>query len=187
MDVSTPPIPINKGVLQGGILSPVLFNIYINDLIIELKQKGASDVCAYADDIAVICQGRSKLEEIIETTKNWCALNKIGMNNSKSGIMKIKKRTDRRKQNEFISEVPVVHEYKYLGITISESLKLGLHMKKLQGRLKNFKTMMARLRPTLMSLKTRIELWKTFYRCHVQQAIESCFVNATSFKKLKTM
>ena len=46
VDVSTTPIPINKGVLQGGILSPILFNIYINCMVEGLMNSGAADVCA---------------------------------------------------------------------------------------------------------------------------------------------
>ena len=49
--------PIKKGVIQGGIISPTLFNIFLNDLIIKLK---AIDVYifAYADDIAICGLGK---------------------------------------------------------------------------------------------------------------------------------
>lgn len=92
VDISTPQIPINKGVLQGGILSPILFNIYINDMIEDLLNTGAADVSAYADDIAITCVGRESLETAIRVTRAWCDTNKIAMNNSKSGILVVKKR-----------------------------------------------------------------------------------------------
>ena len=47
---------IRKGVPQGGCLSPILFNIYINPLITALRDTGVQ-VLAYADDIVFLAQG----------------------------------------------------------------------------------------------------------------------------------
>jgi hypothetical protein len=72
-------INVNKGVLQGGILSPWLFNIYIDDLITSLKDI-SFDVLAYADDIAVICRNREELEKVIDLLEEWSNVNEIAVN-----------------------------------------------------------------------------------------------------------
>ena len=52
-------ITINSGVKQGGILSPLFYNVYVDDLIIKLKHKNWGGTIGglyfgtvfYADDI----------------------------------------------------------------------------------------------------------------------------------------
>ena len=44
---------INKGVIQGGTISPTLFTVFINDLLVLLDKQGYH-VFAYADDIAIL-------------------------------------------------------------------------------------------------------------------------------------
>ena len=67
--------PINCGVRQGGILSPILFSIYMDDLLIELRESGYgaylsnlfSGSILYADDVCLIsrsCFGLQKMLDI---------------------------------------------------------------------------------------------------------------------------
>ena len=47
---------INQGVIQGGIISPTLFTVFVNDLLNSLDS-GGYQVFAYADDIAIVGTG----------------------------------------------------------------------------------------------------------------------------------
>ena len=60
-----PAINVNKGLMQGAMMSPILFNIFI-DGFITLLDRGAWDVLGFADDIAIICQNQKELSLVIE-------------------------------------------------------------------------------------------------------------------------
>ena len=59
-------VDINRGVIQGGVLSPTLFLIMFNDLIKELKEKKL-EALAYADDLAIVGVGKQELKKAITT------------------------------------------------------------------------------------------------------------------------
>ena len=54
---------VSNSVRQSGVLPPVLFTIYIDKLLLELRQQGVgwywnshfAGACAYADDLATLC------------------------------------------------------------------------------------------------------------------------------------
>ena len=54
---------VGNGVKQGGVLSPILFNLYIDRLLIRLQKSGVGchmnniymGALSYADDITISC------------------------------------------------------------------------------------------------------------------------------------
>ena len=61
-------MPIRRGVIQGGVISPTLFIIMFNDLMRELKDKRFIAL-AYADDLAIIGFNKSELKRAIDTVE----------------------------------------------------------------------------------------------------------------------
>jgi hypothetical protein len=124
-------IKINRGVKQGGVLSPQLFNFFINELLEILKNSGMGIRCGntnlpimgYCDDTQLlanlICELQRMIDICVDYSKKWL----MKYNIKKSMIMNIgyqmiKNEDIKIKINDRV--LPVVSECKYLGLKITE-------------------------------------------------------------------
>ena len=82
-----------KGVQQGSVISPSLFNIYIDSLIETLKSDTIA-IHAWADDISFTCKNKQQLIRAINSAEEWCSKKGMAINKAKSGILALRK--DRR-------------------------------------------------------------------------------------------
>ena len=81
-----------NGIKQGGVLSPILFCIYIDDLLIGLEKQGYGcfigklfyGVLAYADDIILLAPSLSALRVMLDFCSNYAVLHNITFNAMKS-------------------------------------------------------------------------------------------------------
>lgn len=74
-----------QGTPQGGPLSPVLANIYLDPLDKELEDRGLS-FCRYADDINIYVRSERSAERVFESITRWIEKHlKLQINRGKSG------------------------------------------------------------------------------------------------------
>lgn len=74
-----------EGTPQGGPLSPLLANIYLHPLDLELEKRGLAFV-RYADDIAIFCASARSAQRVLESVTRWIESElKLPVNRAKSG------------------------------------------------------------------------------------------------------
>ena len=133
------PIAKKCGVMQGSIISPILFNIYIDKLAIKLQEMKDCTSILFCDDILLKANSDSLMQVMLDKCTNWALSHKMkfGMNKSKMIKQESKSppiqttldhlwnassisatRAQHSKDAKFYldgCEVDSVDEYKYLG------------------------------------------------------------------------
>ena len=88
-------IGINRGVKQGGILSPFLFNAFMDSLIVDCKALGIGahwnelnvSILAYCDDVILIAPSLEQRRALINTANGFGQFWQLTFNRSKCVVM----------------------------------------------------------------------------------------------------
>ncbi|XP_053402804.1 uncharacterized protein LOC128558049 [Mercenaria mercenaria] len=137
---STEWFDVKSGLRQGCILSPLLFNLYINDLAVFLKSLdigvkiGDELLCIllYADDIVLLAENAADLQKLLNALRDWCNLNDMNINVSKSKIIHFRPPSCSRTNQVFTcgnDTLEIVDRYTYLGLLMHEHLDLNVMVK----------------------------------------------------------
>ena len=115
-----------SGVRQGGVLSPHLFAIYIDDLIVKLRSLKNGCYIAdlflacivYADDICLLAPTRSAMQLLLNTCEeyglSWC----LTYNPKKTKVMIFGNDLDSPSLSMYGNLLDYVRDYKYLGVNV---------------------------------------------------------------------
>lgn len=129
----TQEVNYNCGVRQGCPASPILFDLYINDIFEGIKGiivPGLVDRIPgllFADDAVALAESEEDLEQAILILNNWAIKWEMKMNVNKCGIIYFPPRTSNdtvaiRPMKIGDETIPVVDKYTYLGISIEKDL-----------------------------------------------------------------
>ena len=82
--------PCPAGVPQGCVISPLLFNIHIDDIedAIPSELRDQVRVCKYADDCTVFVKiqrgSESKMQAVLDSLQRWADINNMSLNTTKT-------------------------------------------------------------------------------------------------------
>ena len=128
--------PIGNGVKQGGILSPLLFNVYMDNLNLQLHRQSigcsvgstVENHMLYADDVVLFAPSAKGLQKLLDFSHTYSCNHDIEFNPSKSCVMYIDSRKAGNAQIMTIGGkiLNVVTSFSYLGHgSFSEILKIS--------------------------------------------------------------
>jgi putative lipoic acid-binding regulatory protein len=180
--------PINVGVHQGSLISPILFNLYINDLLQDLgKLLGDSNVFCYADDLMFVVLGRLYMEKAVELIDSWGKKNGMMLNAKKCGIMKIQSRRGENSKAGSLDDIAFVEKYKYLGVIVDSCLSFEPQIAQLAKRLYGTYSNFYKLISKVVGVKLKLEIWKVYVKTIMEYGAELFALLPSKVKKLESI
>ena len=141
---------INCGIPQGSILGPLLFNIYINDII----HVSNFSINLFADDACLLLSSKdpkdleSKVNIELDKINQWRKFSRLSINFSKSFYMIFFNKKQNPKFNITMDGNTLIrtNDFKYLGIVIDHKLKWKKHISQIVNKITKVSYMLTKIR-----------------------------------------
>ena len=136
----------NRGVRQGCILSPLLFNLYLNEFPhlleshdtdpVKLPNGEALNCLFYADDLVLISTSAAGLQKQINILQQYCEKWLLTINLKKTKTLIFQKQNRKTTQEKYFfllngKEIDNVADYTYLGTTFYSNGKFSISKQRL--------------------------------------------------------
>ena len=166
---TTEEIDVMEGVLQGEVLSPILFAIFLADLEDFLKKNGIRGInigeilrlimLAYAYDIVLLALTIDQLKSILKVLFLYCTINLLTLNTDKTKIVVFKKGGRNIRNLSFTygdKELEIVKKYTYLGVTFDSGCSMN------EAASERFAGASSAIRNTLaLIFRAKLKSWKS--------------------------
>ena len=174
------------GVPQGSILGPILFNIFINDL---LSLNLESEICNFADDNTLYaCDNSidsvvSKMNLDVSRVLNWFRSNEMVVNPDKFQVifLGIKDSMNLLIDN---NNIPITDTVKLLGVIIDKKLTFVLHITDICRRANNKVKALLRIRKYLDLPKVELLCNSFIISCFNYCPLIWMFCNKSAYKMI---
>ena len=164
---------IRRGVRQGCVLSPDLFNIYSEIILNELQGVAGVNVggrninnLRYADDTALIADSREKLQDLVNILVRESESKGLRVNALKTQVLVVSKGDIQVPANIVVNnqQLKQVRNFRYLGSTISED---GRSDSDINARIAISKTAFNKVKPLMINRSIPISLRRRFLKSYV--------------------
>ncbi len=166
--------PLSKGIPQGSVIGPQCFNLYINDLLLDLVRHNIVP-CNYADDnsSSVICNTKeetiSRVQDMLSLLVNWFDDNLMKANVSKFQFMLLCPNKEENKQIHMVQVNDIILTSQdgaiLLGVHINKTLSFNNHVK-LKCKKANSKLLALKRLSSFLTEECRLAILRSFVVSH---------------------
>ena len=195
-DGLTASFPIKRGVRQGCVLSPPLFNVYTDHIFRNVEDMPGVKICGeyinnlrYADDTVLIAESEEELQKLVNEVKERSLEYGLKMNTKKTKTMVVRRNVDEACRINIVVDgvtLEQVDKYTYLGQVITEDGRCEVEIRR---RIQIAKTNFLKMKNILTSRKINIEIRRKIMECYILSSLlyaaETWTINEADWKRLE--